>query len=129
MEKIVWKDSWSVGYSDLDNDHKRLLAIIQRIDEWTEGGFNLAELISDLEDYTRYHFDREEKMMEAADMSDLDAHKSEHSDFVDWLRTVRKSFSASPETQSVLHHEIRRYLNDWLVEHILKTDMSYKGKL
>lgn len=128
-DKLVWQESWSVGYPDLDKDHQQLVTIIQRINGWREKKESLAGLIGELEDYTRYHFSREEKMLEAADIPGLAIHKAQHKEFIDWLASIRTSFEGSSVARSILYPEVSQYLNNWLIKHILKTDMSYKGKL
>ena len=41
MALIEWQDSYSVGVDRLDNDHKRLINIIKRIDEAEKSGMSI----------------------------------------------------------------------------------------
>lgn len=129
MGSLEWQDSWSVGNADLDNDHKRLIAIIQTIGQYRTRATDLGRLTHHLEDYTKVHFAREEAMMEAAGVPGLAAHKKQHQAFVEWLSAVRKSFSATHEARGLLIDDVDDYLRRWLTDHILKTDMGYKGLL
>ena len=127
MSTLEWQESWSVGNASLDEDHKRLISIIQTVGESRTRSMDAARVISELEEYTNYHFAREEKLMEAADIPGLEAHKKSHRAFVEWLDSVRQTFTISQQARSVLIETVDDYLQDWLKNHILKTDMNYKG--
>ena len=127
MEKLEWQDSWSVGNAVLDNDHKRLIRIIQDIGDYRTAKADLGELFAELEDYTKYHFSREEKLMEEAELPDLVEHKKFHRDFEEWLHSVRYTMSVSRESREFLLDSVDEYLRKWLVHHILETDMNYRG--
>jgi hemerythrin len=127
MSKFEWQESWSVGNTTLDDDHKRLVSIIRKVGEDRTITTDLNRVISELEDYTKYHFSREEKMMEEADIPGLEEHKKSHKAFIDWLDSVRQTFAISQGARNVLTDSVDEYLQDWLTNHILKTDMSYKG--
>lgn len=127
MSKLEWQDSWSVGNSDLDDDHKRLINIIQMIGEYKPQSADIGQLFFELEDYTKYHFAREEKLMEGANLSDLTEHKKSHRDFIEWLHSVRYTLTVSQESRSLMLDVVDEYLQNWLKNHILKTDMNYKG--
>lgn len=129
MDTLEWQESWSVGNADLDNDHKRLIAIIRSMGQYRTQASDLGRLAYELENYTKYHFAREEAMMETAGVPGLDAHKKQHRAFVEWLSAVRKSFSGTHEARSLLIDDVEAYLRTWLTDHILKTDMTYKGLL
>ena len=124
---LEWQDSWSVGNPDLDTDHKRLINIIQKIGEYSPQSADLSQLFSELEDYTKYHFVKEEQLMEAANLPDLTEHKKSHRDFVEWLHSVRYTFTVSQQSRRLLLDSVDEYLQNWLKNHILKTDMNYKG--
>ena len=126
---LVWQEAWSVGHAQLDADHRQLIAIIRDISEWKESHGNLAALVSKLTDYTQYHFEREERLMTEANVAGLAAHKAKHREFVEWLRNIRSAMEESKIARSVLHHQVSEYLKTWLAQHILKADMSYKGRI
>mgnify|MGYP001164099651 FL=1 len=101
--------------------------IIQKVGQGRTRPLDMARIISDLEEYTKYHFAREEKLMEKDNLPGLDEHKRSHQAFVEWLDTVRQTFAISQHARSVLIDTVYDYLQDWLKNHILQIDMSYKG--
>jgi|SaaInl7_135m_RNA_FD_contig_21_2275386_length_587_multi_9_in_0_out_0_1 hemerythrin len=127
MSTLEWQDSWSVGNSSLDEDHKRLIGIIQKVEQARTGSLDILEVVSDMEAYTKYHFAREEKLMEEANISDLEEHKKLHQSFVEWISTVRRTFAISQTARSVLIDTVDDFLQDWLKTHILTVDMKYNG--
>ena len=129
MSVFEWQDSWSVGNATLDEDHKRLVSIIQKVGQNRTFSTDLAQVISELEEYSKYHFSREEKLMEEGEIPGLEEHKQSHRAFVDWLDTVRQTFAISQQARNVMVDTVDEYLQDWLQNHILKTDMNYKGLL
>jgi hemerythrin len=82
-----------------------------------------------LTDYARSHFAREEEMLEAADYADLADHKRQHGAFIEWLESVKRTYTMSPEAHGYISETVRDYLKNWLVKHILTTDMEYKDVL
>jgi hemerythrin len=65
MALFDWKEDYSVGVASIDDQHKRLIAWINRLHEaMTAGaaGNVMEQTLADLIDYTVYHFATEEKL-------------------------------------------------------------------
>jgi hemerythrin-like metal-binding protein len=129
MQRIEWDQSYSVGISDIDEDHKKLISIINRVVEAVENNEAVLWTFDELKDYTQTHFSREEDKMKAADYPDFDNHKIGHEEFIKWLKHVKYTYELTPETSVALGESVSKYLQEWLVNHILKSDMEYKGKI
>lgn len=129
MALIEWKDAYSVGADDLDRDHMRLIDIINRVAEADEQGGSVSWAIEELDDYARYHFRREEQRMKAAELEELPEHTAQHKAFLEWLRSVKSSLHLDAQAQYYLAPTMKSYLREWLDNHILKTDMRYKGRI
>lgn len=128
MHKIVWSDELSVGIEAIDNDHKKLIAIINKMAEEIDGEkSDLLKHFSALEDYTQYHFSREEKWMYAQCHSDderqmIEDHIREHHHFIEKLATLKKRIEETNSTE--IHFEVIDFLMEWLLEHIISKDLS-----
>jgi hemerythrin-like metal-binding protein len=129
MALIEWQDTYSVGVDKLDDDHKRLINIIKRIDEAEKSGKSVQWALEELKNYAECHFRAEEECMNAADYPGIDEQKQEHRAFVEWLASVERTYNLSPDAHFHLAETVNDYLSDWLRHHILVVDMQYKGCL
>ena len=120
-----WSDSFSVGILEIDNQHKTLIELINRIflaalhrEHWS----SISEILDILVDYTRTHFLLEEKLMRAASYAGLAEHQQEHRLFVEKIESVSRKFVTEDK---VVTFELINFLKRWMKEHILETDMAY----
>lgn len=125
MERIKWTDSFSVGVEEMDNQHRKLVAMINRlIDEQqvlTEPA-TIAELLTAMTDYAREHFRAEEYLMAEYGYENLDRQVQSHEAFIE--KTI--SFMNAEVGPNILSRALLEYLKSWLVGHILNEDMQYK---
>ncbi|MEH6627976.1 MAG: bacteriohemerythrin [Motiliproteus sp.] len=126
---LVWKDEYSVGIESIDKDHKKLLNLINQL-QTASTNFTGEEFernaLDELVKYTKYHFVREEKMMEDNGYPQFAAHKKEHEAMVAEV-VDRVSYYESNEEQAI--DELLVYLKNWLINHISGTDQQYSGFL
>ncbi len=121
---IQWDKSLSVGIDSIDDDHKKLLNIINEFgDDQDKTREELTVLINELLDYTRYHFDREEEMMEANGYTRLEQHKKEHGQFIGKLMEL--GIMLDSEDVKTAREETSQFLSMWLARHIRWADMDY----
>ena len=123
FEKIEWKDQYSVGVKGIDNQHKQLIVLINVLNETTQSGALttalLNSIISQLTHYTKYHFTYEEVLFRKYNYSETKEHTNEHQNFV---KKIEAFAQVKPEEIS---DQILEFLNNWLITHILKSDMKY----
>jgi hemerythrin-like metal-binding protein len=126
MPLMVWNDKLSVGVEALDNDHKKLVTLINRLyDEIKEGrkGEQVDQLLDELKDYTQSHFAREESLFEKTGYAEQTAHRHEHASMMNWISDIGKRWEQNQAISPRL--EIVNYLKDWLFDHIVGTDQRY----
>ncbi len=126
MAALDWKESFSVGLAALDDDHRRLIDIINRIDDAGRFGLPLDHMLYDLTHYARSHFEREESRLRAAGYPDLDSHVAEHQSFIEWLRGIEQAVATTSERQCDIAEMLGTYLRNWLINHILVVVMRYR---
>jgi hemerythrin len=122
-----WSESMSVGLPLIDNDHKALIHLVNRLHEAVSAGDTydvLDDLLNRLVDYIDIHFTREERVMDACAYPQTIDHKEEHAAFVDYIRSLREQFTA--DSAAGLAGDLTEYLKDWLNHHILIQDMAYR---
>ncbi|MBI5108220.1 MAG: hemerythrin family protein [Rhodocyclales bacterium] len=137
---IVWRDAFSIGYRQIDDDHRHLLDLINIVEGVLTGEYALGRLfdaIDDLATYTRQHFALEERLMMAAMYPGIDRHKAAHRELIEQLqkaaKPIRELKAAEPLSTLTIPEEARDalvgLLRHWLVDHIIKEDMQLKSVL
>jgi hemerythrin-like metal-binding protein len=129
MDLIVWKDEYSVGHAVLDKQHRGLVQVINQLTKEAATGGMIAYVFDELDHYVKEHFRFEEKLLRQASYAEFEAHKAQHRVFEQWLRAVRQSLSVGGLSAPLLADSVNAYLRNWLINHILKSDMDYKSVL
>ncbi len=127
MSIITWSDSLSVGIVEIDAQHKKLVSIINALndnllDSRSKSVFE--QLLNELVSYTQEHFGTEEKLFAQFDYPETDDHKKEHKFFVQELMKFTRGFYEGG-TEFLLSADIVAFLVNWLVNHIQTTDKKY----
>lgn len=126
MNICEWTQDYGVGIAVLDSHHRRLFAILNELftlmDEGTEDG-PILHVLDELLDYTHYHFEEEEKIMEKMGYPDLEQHKRLHQELIALL----KGFTAEAQGGMAIFVAIKVANTglEWLKNHILKVDHKY----
>ncbi len=128
---IEWDETFSVGNNNIDEQHQKLISIINDFQKKIVANPEkeveiLQETLDHLFDYVQYHFDLEEDLLSGIHYSHLESHIAQHQEIRDHLQNMKIRFI---NKQMVLTLEMVIFLQEWLVEHILGTDMKYKGLL
>lgn len=128
---IEWREAMSVGVLQLDDDHKALLRTINLFanSAGKPGREKEVEaILKSLFVYTKEHFSREEKAMLAARYPYYEAHKREHTQLIQQVTDLfgRYITETRADFRQTLSSEIAEFLRDWLIGHIMGSDMRYK---
>ena len=126
MKPIIWTPDFSVGVARIDEQHKGLIAMVNRLiaqPRITTESATISDLLGDLTKYAEEHFATEEELMRQHGYPHLEEHIAQHRALrkttVDFCMATLNGADDVPET-------MLRYLSDWLAEHILKSDMEFK---
>ena len=123
MRGFVWTEAMSVGVPALDADHRCLVRIINLLND-AEGNDTdrVIEIVMDtLAVYARFHFAREEQVMNACGFPALAVHSLEHESFCRTVAAMAKKRGGESAAKDLLE-----YLKGWLLHHILIQDMAYR---
>ncbi|MBM3566513.1 MAG: bacteriohemerythrin [Alphaproteobacteria bacterium] len=126
MTAILWTPQLDTGIPFVDADHRILVKLLNQIDDaiaMHEDIGTLGSVLGALSDYTIYHFDREEAMLEACGYQGLGGHQDEHAHLSGQVADIARRFRADPG--GVAGAEVREFLRSWLVEHIMIHDFAY----
>ncbi|MFQ5620010.1 MAG: bacteriohemerythrin [Rhodospirillales bacterium] len=130
---IIWRDEMSVGDERIDGDHKRLINLVNGFEWATVGEVNFAllkKILSDLENYTVVHFEREEEIQDTIDYPYRDAHKAAHRSLIHELHKVQEHVTAAAakegEEGTKVAQEMAVFLKHWIVDHVIEEDLRMK---
>ncbi len=127
METIQWSEEFSVGVEKLDQQHRQIIGMLNRLISTPEAQDTHSETISDiLTAMTRYsleHFKTEEGLMKAHGYPELEEHRQEHIAYR--KKAIDFSTATSLGVESVPQILVS-YLSEWWTHHILDEDMKYK---
>ena len=125
MPLIAWRDEYSVHIREIDNQHKRLFTLLNKL--FDAKGSNqeretLAGILSDLVKYAETHFATEERLMKSYGYPDLASHIEEHEEFIRKVRDFQQLFE---DGKVLLDLSVLNFLLNWLKNHIQGSDKAY----
>jgi len=127
---IEWSPNMSVGVKALDKEHIQLVETLNRL--WVVI-HNTNEVIKReqigvillfLSRYTEFHFQNEEVLFASYDYPMAQAHRNQHRALLKQVHQHIKRFKTHPH--EIHFEDLLKFLQEWLVKHILKEDMAYK---
>ena len=127
MALISWSDDFSVGIIEIDEQHKKLINIINDLHAATlkgKGKDAVGPILSGLSSYVAEHFACEEKYFDRFDYAGSASHKLEHKEFIDRLTQFQKD---AERGKVMLSLDIMSFLEEWIKEHIRVSDKGYSG--
>jgi hemerythrin len=114
---VEWRDGFKIGIAQVDAEHRHLFTLVKAL--------NLANIdgtLSELLDYVVTHFTHEQEAMETSGFPDFRQHLALHEQF---SAQVADFLSSGSEWTEERVQELRRFLNKWLVGHILTHDLRF----
>lgn len=126
MAKYEMKPEYYTGIEFIDEEHKKLFDIASRaydllMNEFIPDKYDyIMEVVDELKDYTKYHFDHEETYMSSIKYRRILSQKVAHDDFIEKINEYDSEVVDENQRESLL--ELLDFLTTWLVEHIYKQD-------
>ena len=129
MAHMKWSDELSTGIAEQDDQHRTLIELINRLSSAIQDDRDTAILttvLTELVDYTVYHFGYEEELMDRHGYADTPAHKSEHEMFIVMVHDFKQKFSGGDQ---VISAQVIHFLRMWVTGHIMQTDKKMGQEL
>ncbi|RUO37159.1 chemotaxis protein [Aliidiomarina taiwanensis] len=125
---IEWQPEFDVGVKEVNRQHQRLISIaneLHRLSQRDDNDYGVKRVIAALANYTQTHFRYEELLLERHGYDDLEEHKRKHKALInDVLEFGRRVDRGEPVVDELLD-----FVKNWLIHHILKSDMAYRDHL
>lgn len=129
MKYLQWDEKYSVGVDSVDYEHQNLMDMINMIYAELEDRRDIAEItqtVSDVHAEIAAHFALEERIMRQAGYEEFEAHKNDHEDLLDQIRTMMDAIESDPEPALDMLSE---QLADWFSNHFATFDAQLHSKL
>ena len=123
---VNWRPSYSIGINLIDEQHKKLINLTNRLFRSCmsgQGQENSRSIFIDTlhvaVDYVGYHFGTEEKIMERVNYPQFKEHKKQHTDFVKevFIKVDDLNSGKYPNPISFVY-----FLKEWVLHHIAVRD-------
>lgn len=124
MGRLAWSEKYSVFIPEIDQQHKKLIAILNALDESLIRGTSRAimkKTMSELFRYTETHFSSEEKLMNEYEYPEKEKHFQKHRELLDKVISWDKNINNDPNAV----FNLLNFLESWLREHIGIEDKAY----
>lgn len=122
---IVWNNKLVTGINKIDEQHQILVSLFNEANTKLTANNKsefLEQITRDMLSYALYHFETEEELMQKYGyMENADAHIRQHRDFSAKVIAVRNDIKAGI---LISREDLLSFLNNWLINHILHTDMQ-----
>jgi hemerythrin len=123
VKDIVWGDVLSVEVDEIDEDHRKLMNIFNILNHAVTEGESpeyLAAVLEELINCTVWHFSHEERLMLKYGYEGIEEHKEDHRELIKSAKELQQEILRADKP--VADNDIE-FLERWLTEHILTSDM------
>jgi len=129
MALIVWDERLETGHAAIDEQHRSLVEILNRLHlamKQGKGKDELEGILVFLQDYTVNHFAMEERLMAAHRYPGAGQHRRLHAELLAQLGELVARYQAG---STLLTLPVMNFLEDWLVGHIQDEDCRFAQAL
>lgn len=125
MAFLNWTEELSVGIPRIDQQHRKLVSLLNELYEAMQSGKGrdvLGKVLGELAGYTKTHFAAEEQIMAANGYPELQTHRDKHQKMAQKVMELNDQFRKGVLASPI---QITNFLKDWLAKHIMETDRNY----
>lgn len=124
MALIEWSEAYRTGNPEVDGQHERLFALLNRLHDGIMSGLAeeaMASALIELTDYVDEHFRTEENLMLESGYPVYEQHRALHIKLLNQVEEFRRSRNAS---KPPLPLDLVRLVSSWIQYHILLEDVK-----
>lgn len=126
---ILWRKEMSVENDLIDQDHRYLLCLFNSIELiLSDKGLHdqLPFYFDQLLEYSKFHFDREEKIQLKSNYPGHYKHKQKHIQITQRLEEVNEALK---NNEAGVDNSLLELVREWIVDHLIKTDKEMSSHL
>jgi hemerythrin-like metal-binding protein len=126
MPLIAWEAEMSIGVLEMDDEHRKLIAMINGIGDGVASGQGRDELggqVDRLVEFTKKHLAHEERLLAEAGYAESDVHHREHDQMIAKTLSLQAAFRWG--SVDLIRPDLTNFVCDWLASHIQGSDKAY----
>jgi len=127
MALLTWNDTYSVGVSSIDEQHKKMLDMINELSLSlinNEDRSRQVLVLLKLTSYTISHFRHEENIFDKYNYEGTEEHKTAHKKLIERVEEYQDRLTEKKED---IGDELLGFMITWLLNHILILDKKYSS--
>lgn len=124
-ENYTWNKSYQLDIPMIDKQHMRffkLFDMLLTLNKDIENYNQFFDVIKELDEYTKLHFNSEEALMRKAKSPDYDFHISQHEIFTKKVEDFKLAYSYK---NSLILDQMIVFMRKWFIMHISDVDRNY----
>lgn len=125
MALIDWTPALAVGVAEIDDEHKKLVGLINALHEAMKQGRGqqvVASTVRELMEYVLIHFATEERLFARHGYPEATRHIAEHKALTAKVRDMEAALVQG----KTLTMDVLTLLKAWITDHIQQTDFRYR---
>jgi hemerythrin len=126
---MKWNESLSIGVAKIDSQHRKLIGMVQQLENALDGSNTLKEMgrtLKSMVDYTNYHFKDEEDLMAQINFQGYDEHVKQHAQLIEDVRSILLAIRGG---KAFTAQNLIKFLTDWVLDHIEKEDKKIGAEI
>lgn len=128
MPFLKWENSYSVGVSKIDEQHKKIFELINKLYKIEnmkppKDIGNIRLILEEMAQYANYHFETEEKYFDLYDYEGKEIHKNQHNEYRKKTEEFYEKYKI--DEKFLIFSDVLNFLKDWRSNHINGFDKKY----
>ncbi len=122
-EPATWSEELRIGVPAMDDDHRALLDLITQAEQIARSGAvaELNRILDELQTFVRWHFGREEALMQATDYPGAASHRALHEELTETVQYMEGQMAQGELNSAAMLH----FLWSWWHDHTQIVDRGY----
>lgn len=123
---LAWEHGYKIGQWEMDAEHLILFSLLNQLDININADLAdecVHDVLTALDAYIDYHFAHEEALMKSWGYPGLDEHAAKHHLFMVEVSRLREAVKTGDTLRGAL--KVRGFVLEWLLNHIMETDVDY----
>lgn len=125
LDKLIptWNEKYSIHDTMIDIQHQKLFELADKVESAVYKFVKreeLKEILTELFNYMKEHFNNEEQYMQEIHYPYLNEHKIMHKNIIRYMSYLIQNI----KTTNDLKEKLYTLMSEWLLEHILYEDMK-----